>query len=84
MKITTSAVAGTLESSDVYVKAEPSDQLEIAIESVETKLHACACKCLRTRASILESARLHIGACITRSHSIPPTHKSVYFGARAL
>ena len=34
MKITTSAVAGTLESSDVYVKAEPSDKLEIAIESV--------------------------------------------------
>ena len=34
MKITISAVAGTLESSDVYVKAEPSDKLEIAIESV--------------------------------------------------
>lgn len=34
MKIKTSAVAGTLESSDAYVKAEPSDKLEIAIESV--------------------------------------------------
>lgn len=34
MNIKTSAVAGTLESSDVYVKVEPSDKLEIAIESV--------------------------------------------------
>lgn len=34
MKITTNAVAGTLESSDVYVKVEPSDTLEIEIESV--------------------------------------------------
>ena len=34
MKITTSAVAGTLESSDVYVKAEPCGTLEIEIESV--------------------------------------------------
>ena len=34
MKITTSAVAGTLESSDVYVKVEPCDKLEIEIESV--------------------------------------------------
>ncbi len=34
MNIQTSAVAGTLESSDVYVKVEPSDKLEIAIESV--------------------------------------------------
>ena len=34
MKITSTAVAGTLESSDVYVKVEPSDALEISIESV--------------------------------------------------
>ncbi len=34
MKITCNAVAGTLESSDVYVKVEPCDTLEIAIESV--------------------------------------------------
>jgi len=34
MKINTSAVAGTLESSDVYVKVEPCDTLEIEIESV--------------------------------------------------
>ena len=34
MKITSTAVAGTLESSDVYVKVEPCDTLEIAIESV--------------------------------------------------
>lgn len=34
MKTTTSAVAGTLESSDVYVKVEPCDKLEIEIESV--------------------------------------------------
>lgn len=34
MNITASAVAGTLESSDAYVKVEPSDKLEIAIESV--------------------------------------------------
>ena len=34
MNIKTSAVAGTLESSDVYVKVEPSDKLEIEIESV--------------------------------------------------
>ncbi len=34
MKITTNAVAGTLESSDVYVKVEPCDTLEIEIESV--------------------------------------------------
>lgn len=34
MKITSSAVAGTLESSDVYVKVEPCDTLEIAVESV--------------------------------------------------
>ena len=34
MKITTSAVAGTRESSDVYVKAEPCGTLEIEIESV--------------------------------------------------
>ena len=34
MNIKTSAVAGTLESSDVYVKVEPCDQLEIEIESV--------------------------------------------------
>ena len=30
----TSAVAGTLESSDVYVKVEPCERLEIEIESV--------------------------------------------------
>lgn len=34
MNITKSAVAGTLESSDVYVKAEPCDKLEIEVESV--------------------------------------------------
>ncbi|MGN0663962.1 MAG: citrate lyase acyl carrier protein [Negativibacillus sp.] len=34
MKITANAVAGTLESSDVYVKVEPCDTLEIEIESV--------------------------------------------------
>ena len=34
MKINTSAVAGTLESSDVYVKVEPCETLEIEIESV--------------------------------------------------
>ena len=34
MNIKTNAVAGTLESSDVYVKVEPSDKLEISIESV--------------------------------------------------
>ena len=34
MKTTTSAVAGTLGSSDVYVKVEPWDKLEIEIESV--------------------------------------------------
>jgi len=34
MKICASAVAGTLESSDVYVKVEPSDKLELVIESV--------------------------------------------------
>lgn len=34
MKITNNAVAGTLESSDVYVRVEPCDTLEIEIESV--------------------------------------------------
>ena len=34
MIINTSAVAGTLESSDVYVKVEPCETLEIEIESV--------------------------------------------------
>ena len=34
MNIKTSAVAGTLESSDVYVKVEPCERLEIEIESV--------------------------------------------------
>ena len=34
MKITSTAVAGTLESSDVYVKVEPCAALEISIESV--------------------------------------------------
>ena len=33
MNIKTSAVAGTLESSDVYVKVEPCERLEIEIES---------------------------------------------------
>lgn len=34
MKITCNAVAGTLESSDVYVKVEPCETLDIEIESV--------------------------------------------------
>ncbi len=34
MNIKASAVAGTLESSDVYVKVEPCDKLEIEVESV--------------------------------------------------
>lgn len=34
MNIQASAVAGTLESSDVYVKVEPYDRLEIEVESV--------------------------------------------------
>lgn len=34
MNIQASAVAGTLESSDVYVKVEPCDKLEIEVESV--------------------------------------------------
>ena len=34
MNIQTSAIAGTLESSDVYVKVEPCDKLEIEVESV--------------------------------------------------
>ena len=34
MKIISTAVAGTLESSDVYVKAEPCQSLEIEIQSV--------------------------------------------------
>ena len=34
MKIVTAAVAGTLESSDVYVKVEPCETLEIQVESV--------------------------------------------------
>lgn len=34
MKITANAVAGTLESSDIYVMVEPSEQLDIEIESV--------------------------------------------------
>lgn len=34
MKIMHNAVAGTLESSDVYVKVEPCETLEIEIESV--------------------------------------------------
>ena len=34
MNIKTTAVAGTLESCDAYVKVEPSDKLEIEIESV--------------------------------------------------
>ena len=34
MNITSIAVAGTLESSDIYVEVEPSDELELNIESV--------------------------------------------------
>ena len=34
MKITSIAVAGTLESSDIYVEVEPGDKLELNIESV--------------------------------------------------
>lgn len=34
MKITANAVAGTLESSDVYVTVEPAQILEIEIQSV--------------------------------------------------
>lgn len=34
MNITSIAVAGTLESSDIYVEVEPSDALELSIESV--------------------------------------------------
>ena len=34
MNITSIAVAGTLESSDIYVEVEPCDQLELNIESV--------------------------------------------------
>ena len=37
MEITSVAVAGTLESSDIYVEAEPGDTLEITIESVVLK-----------------------------------------------
>lgn len=33
MKITQTALAGTLESSDLLVKIEPSEQLEIVINS---------------------------------------------------
>ena len=34
MEIKKTAMAGTLESSDVYVKVEPCERLEIEIESV--------------------------------------------------
>ena len=34
MKIVSAATAGTLESSDVYVKVEPCETLEISINSV--------------------------------------------------
>ena len=34
MNITSIAVAGTLESSDIYVEVEPCDKLELNIESV--------------------------------------------------
>lgn len=37
MEITSVAVAGTLESSDIYVEVEPGDTLEITIESVVLK-----------------------------------------------
>ena len=34
MNISSIAVAGTLESSDIYVEVEPSEELELNIESV--------------------------------------------------
>ncbi len=34
MNITSIAVAGTLESSDIYVEVEPCEKLELHIESV--------------------------------------------------
>ena len=34
MNITSIAVAGTLESSDIYVEVEPCEELELNIESV--------------------------------------------------
>ena len=34
MNITSIAVAGTLESSDIYVEVEPGNELELNIESV--------------------------------------------------
>lgn len=34
MNITASAVAGTLESSDIYVMVEPAETLDIEIQSV--------------------------------------------------
>lgn len=34
MEIKRSAVAGTMESSDVYVEIEPAQQLELQLESV--------------------------------------------------
>lgn len=34
MNITSIAVAGTLESSDIYVEVEPGEKLELNIESV--------------------------------------------------
>ena len=34
MEIKKSAVAGTMESSDVYVEIEPAQQLELQLESV--------------------------------------------------
>ena len=34
MNITSIAVAGTLESSDIYVEVEPSEELELNIDSV--------------------------------------------------
>ena len=34
MKIVKNAVAGTLESSDVYVQVEPNEGIEIELESV--------------------------------------------------
>lgn len=34
MKIVKNAVAGTLESSDIYISVEPASELEIEIESV--------------------------------------------------
>lgn len=59
MKITTNAVAGTLESSDVYVKVEPCDTLEIEIESVVYNQFADQIK--ETICSVLEELEVESG-----------------------